>query len=378
MTKNIQGPIIGKLEGSEKAIMAEIQPIQTERSGQRTVIGFPNEQQIQTDETSSENRLNANKHTARAGLPFINLNMLIDSTPPPVRWIIKEFLPRDLLGLLVSPGGTGKTFLLLDLAVSVATAGYFLGDKKWCSEVPGKVLCVLGEETEDEIHRRISKILKEKNLSDEGKRLLKENLTLVSAHGINPALISFKTFRDGDNEDGSEFFETLMKDVKQKKYDLIILDPLSRFFKADENDSRHATMFVETLEKLKRANDNDLEHKGTSILVAHHSNKGALKGENNQGSARGSSAFVDGSRWVVTLQRMNDDHICKDKGLKKVVMKERPYWIKMESVKANYLAPGAINCWLKVCDVPGRSGVLHKDNPCTKYDRYADFNEGQL
>ena len=62
------------------------------------------------------------------------------------------FLPLGKVGLFVSPGGVGKTTVLSQLAISVATGLPWLGFEV---ASPGKVFLGLGEEDKDEVHRRL-------------------------------------------------------------------------------------------------------------------------------------------------------------------------------------------------------------------------------
>jgi len=48
---------------------------------------------------------------------------------PPVEWCIEGWIQRGLAGVLVAAGGTGKTTLMLLLAISHATGRPFLGLK---------------------------------------------------------------------------------------------------------------------------------------------------------------------------------------------------------------------------------------------------------
>lgn len=81
-------------------------------------------------------------------------------------------------------------------------------------------------------------------------------------------------------------------------YSLIVVDPVSRFCGADaEKDDAAGTRFCQALESLI------VPAGGATIIGSHHVNKqsrgpGAVVGAS---SARGSSALVDGARWVAAM-----------------------------------------------------------------------------
>ncbi len=88
-------------------------------------------------------------------------DMLTD--PPPRReYLVDDFLPRGITGAVVAPGGTGKSFLLMQLAVAVAAADGFLGYR---TPEPAGVLMLAAEDDRDEIHRRLSAVLDLPNLN---------------------------------------------------------------------------------------------------------------------------------------------------------------------------------------------------------------------
>jgi RecA-family ATPase len=80
---------------------------------------------------------------------------------------------------------------------------------------------------------------------------------------------------------------------------LVILDPASRFMGPDaETDNASATRFVEVLERFAQTPSRP------AVLITHHTNKSARAAGANAGqtAARGSSALVDGVRWVANLE----------------------------------------------------------------------------
>ena len=77
--------------------------------------------------------------------------------PPSRRWLLEDCLPLGKVGLLVAPGGTGKSQLALQIAVAVATGGEVAD--WWQVGEKGRVLALFAEEDEEELHRRVWTIL---------------------------------------------------------------------------------------------------------------------------------------------------------------------------------------------------------------------------
>jgi len=86
------------------------------------------------------------------------VDRFLDADPPARRWVLTDCLPLGKVGLLVAPGGTGKSQLALQLAIAVAT-GTGLADW-WTVGERGPVLALFAEEDEEELHRRLRAILR--------------------------------------------------------------------------------------------------------------------------------------------------------------------------------------------------------------------------
>lgn len=201
------------------------------------------------------------------------------------------FMSRGKLAMMAAPGGTGKTQLLFQLAVAVASGVQWL--QTYDVTQAGPVLLVLGEEDEDEMHRRIRGAT-DAMQSWAHAAQISTNLHVLSMNGKTAGM----TDKNGSE---TEFCRTLGAGLANwgVLWSLIILDPASRFLGPEaEIDNAAATRWIEAAERLTQMPSKP------SILFAHHANKGALAGSTDQGAARGSSALTDGVRLQMNLDRV--------------------------------------------------------------------------
>ena len=70
--------------------------------------------------------------------------------PPPREWIIDQWLPQATLASLFGGGGTGKSTIIQQMAVCVATGQPFFG----CAVKSGRALMFLAEDDNQEVRRR--------------------------------------------------------------------------------------------------------------------------------------------------------------------------------------------------------------------------------
>lgn len=241
------------------------------------------------------------------------------AVPPPVqRYVVQDLLPEPIAAAIVAPGGTGKSFWLMQLAAAVASGSPFMG----CEiPKPGGVLMLAAEDDRAEIARRLHSIVStslQPFEGDQARVAIGRNFYPVSRLADDNR-ITIKG-ADGSITTNAPLVDEIITAAKQvPDLRLIILDPVSRFRAGEENASEDNTRFVEALERIRKET-------GVTVLVAHHSRKGS-DGE-TQDSIRGSSAFVDALRWAATLTVPAKLHHLPESERKKLV--------RFTLVKSNY------------------------------------------
>lgn len=226
-------------------------------------------------------------------------------TPPKREWLVDQVIPQGQVGVLVAPGGTGKSTICLQLGVAGAVGSKFLNtfeiDKPFKSEM------LFGEESEEELQRRGYAIVQQElDMSMGDGKLdcdkIEESTFIKSMVGVPKSL----TTKQNRQIEFSGILYRLIAAIKQRKdVKLVILDPASRFNGGEENNSEDATKFIEALELIA------LET-GATVLAVHHANKNNVRGgDYSQAASRGSSALTDGARFQLHLSRPTPEEIKK-------------------------------------------------------------------
>lgn len=226
------------------------------------------------------------------------------------------FLPKGIVAMLVGAGGVGKTHLLAQLAISIASGDPwldFITTTDTCGTgKKGNVFLGLGENQYDDIHRVLYKA--SKKLREHLPDVLEKDPILEASKRI--AAFSFCGQQAAFIQDGSpsqyfrEFKLRLQEIAPPEGWSLIILDPVSRLLGSDaEKDNATATQFIALLEELS------IELPGNpTILFAHHVNKSAIKpmqdeqSSASQADSRGASALTDGVRWQANLRKDGENY----------------------------------------------------------------------
>lgn len=268
-----------------------------------------------------------------------SIGHFIQNDPPERQYLLEDCLPLGKVGAIIGQGGTSKSTLAMQISIGIAT-GSDPCDGAWKTATTGQVLCLFAEEDTNEIHRRIYNFTRD--LSDDDKKKVEKNL-FVKSMVARDNLITAKSEQSSEVH-ATDYLIQLLRTIEQFiDLKLIIIDPASRFRGGDENAAQDTTRFVEALEQLSQLT-------GATVLIIHHANKASTSNSSSQNSARGSSAFVDGLRWVMEVRTMNEDEFKK----KQLINYSRYHFMSARVVKNNYAPPQGEDIWL----LRGENGLL--------------------
>jgi AAA domain len=189
------------------------------------------------------------------------------------RWLVEELWGASSVGVIGGAPKCAKTWLGLDMALSVATGTACLG--KYAVPEPGPVLVYLAEDALPMVRERIEGMARHRSL----------DLAQVEVHVITAPVLRLD--RDPDRT-------RLRETIKRLRPRLLVLDPLVRLHSIDENSAGEVAQLLAYFRSLQRQFD-------ISVLLVHHTRKSAAgRGAAGQG-LRGSSdihAFGDSNLYL--------------------------------------------------------------------------------
>lgn len=200
---------------------------------------------------------------------------------PPVEYLVPGVLPRRGLGFLYGPSGHGKSFVAVDLGLSIASGIAYAGRPT----TRANVLYVVAEGVSG-LRWRTDAWKIHNPHGDPGDRfkVLPEAVNLADPNGVDAGNIAAI--------------------AEENRSEVIIFDTMARAMTGyDENSARDIGVFIANAELVARAVDG-------LVLPVHHTGKDQTKG------MRGSSAAFGGADVVIECSRNENEVTLKNTKMK--------------------------------------------------------------
>ena len=201
-------------------------------------------------------------------------------------WLVDEWLPDASITFLVSPPESYKTWMLLDLAVSVSAGVPFLG--KYRVNSPGPTLIIQQEDSHSGLTDRLALIAEQK--LGALPQLDGETWSIPSMPDIPIYVHPDRQLRFGNKQVIAE----MEKQIDQIRPKVVMIDPL--YSTTDSTDNYMADL-ANRMMVLKTWRDKY----GCSFIIAHHSKKNLEPDSTNREDSWGSqflNAFLEAG-WQV-------------------------------------------------------------------------------
>jgi hypothetical protein len=265
---------------------------------------------------------------------------IVDRDLAPRPWLYGNICIQGEITIMQSPGGMGKSTLMLAMAVSVAIGEDLLGNRKIYGG-PQAALYWSGEDSCDEIARRVFAICKHYRIDQER---LQGKLFFASALDDEHAMVI--ACQDGNDVVVAEPVVGLLHDIlSERQIRLLIIDPMVAFHECEENANGPMNQVARAWKHIARTAE-------CAIAAVTHTRKLGF-GENTADSNRGASSMRDACRVQLTLNAMTEDEASKA-GVPK---EQRWRHLRMDTRKSNHAPPSEFATWFRLESVTLRNGT---------------------
>jgi RecA-family ATPase len=198
-------------------------------------------------------------------------------------WLIDGLWARSAIGLIGGPPKCCKTWMGLDMAVSVASGTAALGH--FACKAPGTALVYLAEDALPQVRSRIEALCRSRG----------RDIASLDLHVITVPVLRL---------DIGEDQVRLARTIEQLRPRLVLLDPLVRLHRLDENSAAEISGLLGYIRDLQRRFD-------VAIVLVHHASKKqrsqpgqALRGSSDLHAIGDCNAYLarDGQRIALTIE----------------------------------------------------------------------------
>lgn len=215
----------------------------------------------------------APENTSRDTFPLLTISDI--ENRPPLEWLVKRHIPRVSMGFLYSVPGAGKSFLALDMALTIAS-----GAATWFGDAIGadnRTVVYIAAEGAYGFGDRIAAWKKMHGDAETAKNVGRNFLML-------PATIAFM-----DRNDVEKLLRTVRELGTERRPCLVVVDTVSRMLPgADENLQKDMTLFIDACGAVREAFQ-------CAVVGVHHAGK--------SGDMRGSTVLQGAGDFVFKLER---------------------------------------------------------------------------
>jgi hypothetical protein len=260
-------------------------------------------------------------------------------------WVYGRQLLRGSLSLVVAPGATGKTALMVGTALALATGRALLDKPVW--DGPKRVWLWNLEDSIDEMARLI-----------EAARL-HWRITADDLAGrlfVDSALSGAELKMAVEDRDGFRIVrpvvDALVEELLERQIDVLIVDPFVSSHSVSENDNGAIDAIAKEWARVGvRAN--------CSIVLVHHTRK-LGGGEATAEGARGAIALVGAARSVIALNKMTPEEAAQFG----IEGEDRRLYFRAYDDKNNRTPPADKSDWYRLASVDLGNGPPggHGDN----------------
>ena len=251
------------------------------------------------------------------------------SALPRRQWLYGRHLIRGFVSVTVAPGGVGKSSLTIADAVAMTSGRNLLGS---APEGELNVWLFNLEDPLEEIERRIAATTIRYNI---GRKDCGGELFVNS--GRDTSLVLARQGRDG-LVISEPVVDDLVKEIKARKIDVLIIDPFVSSHEVAENDNGAIDRVAKLWAKIAHVT-------GCAIDLVHHSRKtGGM--EVTVEHARGAVALIAAARSARVLNTMTEEEAAK------AGIEDKPrLYFNVDNGKANLAPPPDGKFWFKLASV---------------------------
>lgn len=263
------------------ALLRQLQAIGTEL---QQAVGRPGQDTAFEIATRIIERLESVKEKLKPGQePFerVGLERLDDADPPPAKYVLNGLIPCGAVTLLSAHGGSGKSYLALELSCAIAAGIELFG----IPTMPGPVIFYSAEDVADTLLHRTANVCNGLKIDHSN---LVGKLHILDATGGDPALYRETGAGSARQHGTTAAYQALKRYAAKISARLIVIDNASDTYDASEIERAKVRAFMRALANLAGPE--------SAVLLISHVDKGTARMGSSSEGYSGSTAWHNSAR----------------------------------------------------------------------------------
>jgi AAA domain-containing protein len=333
-------PVVDESEDDEPDVSQEVKDTWETQALKRADRAERLRAEREADQSSSGK--SPKSETWYENVTFVPVDLDINKLPPRP-YIYNTYLQRGHVTLLSASGGVGKSAWCLFSSIDLACGVDHLdaGDFK-----RRKVLVYNAEDDNEEMLRRAGAYMLDHKFTDEMRRHVRENLTLIS--GVNGSM-QLADYRDGRVLIRHNAIDLLKQLLTEREIEVLGLDPLVGLHTIPENANSEMNKLIMAIKEVTAECN-------VATLLTHHDKKNIGSrdvGDASQDDARGAGTITTPVRVVLSMKRLSKGDIKR----LNVPPEDVPHIVSLsKGAKSNYSARDSGSRLFKMVSVYADNG----------------------
>ena len=230
---------------------------------------------------------------------FENIYNIIDDLPPKAPELVEGVLREGHKMLIVGGSKTGKSYLLIEFCLAVASGSRWIG---WqCAK--GRVLYVNLELDRNSCLHRFKDVCEATGTPREAFK----HLDIWNLRGRTESI--------------DKLVPKLVRRAKKHSYKAIVIDPIYKVLTGDENSAEQMAKFCNQFDRIATET-------GAAVVYVHHHSKGAQGGKKSMDRASGSGVFGRDPDALLDLIELPLTEDAKRQTVRNAALEAGSMWLK--------------------------------------------------
>ena len=240
----------------------------------------------------------------KAAAQMLRTQPIDDTPPPPVEFVIQDWLQRGRVGTLVAEGSVGKTTFVLNTMIDVALGLDWQGEH---AVLPGRSVLISRDDAQEDLDTALKWICRDRGITGADFERVADQVRVYSIAGVEGGRLVQPIDRGHSGYERTAYARWLVEHLATiEDLRIVAFDTARQFVGADTNDEAAGATLLEVGKAIASVGARP------SVFFLHHTGKAVARASViDMYAGIGSSVYADNSRFVWRLNQLSTEEVSK-------------------------------------------------------------------